>query len=253
MKILSTIALTAYCLLIMPGTGMAQKLDAFEKGTRTTSPEKATSDYHHRNSCADDFFSEVIGDVIGVVIVGGGAMSWTKARANTNACLRAGIMPKEAGDRQIPFLRTDITYQALGSGVEAFDYRAEMGYGPIGLHFDQTHYSEDDPRDRLDLTRVYGLYRMAMGDSIEMDLGFGPMWIDGNKKDARTSFTVPIMVYPNDVFGIEFRPAWASNISDYDIGFLISGKHSSFKAGYRWVKSPGKTLDGPYAGIALHF
>ena len=237
----------------MPGIGMAQKLDAFENGTRAASPKKTSSDYHHRDSCMDDVFSEIIGDLIGIVIVGGGSSSWTKAAADTNACLVAGLIPRETGDRQIPFVRADFTYQSLGSGLEALDYRAEFGYGPIGLHLDQTHYREEDPRDRLDLTRVYGLYRMTMGESLEVDLGFGSMWIDGNKQDSRSTFTMPIMLYPNDVLGIEFRPAWASNVADYDIGFLISGKYSSFKAGYRWVNSLGKSLDGPYAGIALHF
>jgi hypothetical protein len=160
---------------------------------------------------------------------------------------------RDFGEPQIPFVRLDFSFQDVESDVYAYDYRVEGGYGPLGLQFDQTHYRETIPGDELNLIRLYGLYRMSFGSNVEMDLGFGALTIDGDDYDSRFSFTTPILIYPSDHVGIELRPAWAANVSDYDVGLLATWRYSSIKVGYRWVKSPDESLNGPYVGLSVHY
>jgi hypothetical protein len=51
-------------------------------------------------------------------------------------------------------------------------------------------------------------------------------------------------------WGIELSPAWADGVSDYDIAVLLSQRYGSLKLGYRWLRSPNESLDGPYVGIS---
>jgi hypothetical protein len=157
------------------------------------------------------------------------------------------------GEALIPFARFDLSYQDVESDVDAWDYRLEGGYGPVGLQCNLTHYSEETPEDDLDMLRFYGMYRMSFGTIVEVDLGLGALTIDGNGRDTRFSLTVPVRIYPTDWLGIEIRPAWADNVTDCDIALLLTAPYVSLKAGYRWVSSPTESLNGPYAGLAVHF
>ncbi len=84
---------------------------------------------------------------------------------------------------------------------------------------------------------------------IEMD---GATWTSG------TSLTSALLIYPNDRWGLEFRPTWAylakyTTIKDYDLALHIKHGVAGIKLGYRWVKSPFVSLDGPYAGLVFRW
>lgn len=156
------------------------------------------------------------------------------------------------GEVLIPFVRFDATYQMVKSDVDSFDFAVDGGYGPAGIRFDRTRYREKNPNDTMDLTQVYGLYRMSFGDNVEIDLGFGGVSIKGGDS-GRFSFTMPVLIRPGDYLGVELRPVWAGDISEYDVGLLLGGRYVSLRTGYRWLSGPTQTLDGPYAGLSVHF
>jgi hypothetical protein len=161
--------------------------------------------------------------------------------------------PRPVGSPRLPFMRFDFGYQWVESDIDAYDYRGEIGYGPIALCYNQTRYQESGPADELDLIRVYGLYRMSFGPYLEVDVGLGKLTLDGNARDTRFSFTVPVRIHPSEYVAIEIRPAFSENIDDVDIGVLLTPRYLSLRAGYRWVSSPGASLNGPYAGASVHF
>jgi len=169
---------------------------------------------------------------------------------------------RQAGEVLIPFLRIDTSYQTIKSDVDAYNYSIEGGFGPVGVSLSRAHFRETDPDDSMDITSVYGLYRMSFGKTVEVDLGMGLFSID-DENESRFSVTMPVLIHPNDFIGIEIRPEWADGISQYDIGVLIGFPYVSLKAGYRWLSryprwdddpaEPSKVLDGPYAGLSVHF
>jgi len=260
----ATALIAAGSLLLYSCSLFAGTLDDFEKSALQDKPEKSRQNTSHRkdcdggysshtDSCIVDIFGYLLVDIAGAGIVVGGATSWERTANSLDYSVASEVPARKLGDVLLPFTRLDFAYQDIGHGVEAYDYRAEWGYGPAAIQFNQTRYSEGSPRDNLDLTRIYGLYRMSFGSTVEIDMGFGGLTMHGNDLDSRFSFTLPILFHPNEFVGIELRPAWADNIADYDIALLLSQHFSSLKIGYRWVNSPAISLHGPYAGLSAHF
>ena len=241
-------------LFLMPyGNVQAGKLDSFEKSAAQERERDDSRGERRSDSCIADILGDIIVDILGHGMLYGGATSWARVTPSSRDCPTAELTARDLGDPQIPFMRLDFGFQDVESDIDAYDYRVECGYGPLGLHFDQTHYRETSTSDELDLIRLYGLYRMSFGARVQIDLGLGALTIDGDDRDSRFSFTMPILIYPSDHVGIEVRPAWAGNITDYDVGLLATWRYSSIKVGYRWVKSPEESLDGPYVGLSVHF
>lgn len=163
------------------------------------------------------------------------------------------IAPRKPGKPLLPFARIDYAYQRISSDVSARDYRGEFGYGPLALHINQTHFIESNPDDTLDLRRTYLLYRMSLGEMVEIDAGLGVSALIGSGRSNQSVWTFPVLVQATDTIGVEFRPAWEDSLSDYDLGLVFSYRYVSLKTGYRWFVSPDKTLSGLYAGISLHY
>jgi len=236
---------------VWPAAAPAQgKLDAFEKDANTPAARA-----HHRNAgghgrdCLTDALGGLVTDAVEFTLLAGGVGSWERVTAVGPA--DDGLAPRQLGEPLIPFARLDTSYQDIRSGGDAFDLRAEGGFGPAALQFDFTRYREHAPADRLDLTRLVAAYRMSFGSSIEADLGAGALWLDGEQTSSRFLFACAVLVHPVAWWGVELRPAWADGVSDYDVAALLTWRYTSLKAGYRWVASPHESLAGPYAGLVV--
>ncbi len=185
---------------------------------------------------------------MGAVIEGAyncGRRSWQEVRR------------REPGEFLIPFIRFDYAYQDVESDVHASDYRLEVGYGPFGIAARKTHYVEDAPEDELDINQIYLLYRMSLLESIQIDLGIGGFELDGNDSNSSTSFTAPVLLQPFDFLGFELRPHVTSIngnvIWDTDLGVLCGRQYVSLRAGFRWLRTNGQSLDGPYIGLSVRY
>lgn len=94
---------------------------------------------------------------------------------------------------------------------------------------------------------------MSFGPYVETGIGLGVLTLRGDDSVSRPLFALPLLIHPVKHLGIEFRPAWARGVNDYDIALMCHIRHASVKLGYRWVRSPNESLDGPYTGISLRW
>jgi hypothetical protein len=166
------------------------------------------------------------------------------------------LVPRQEGDLLIPFVRMDGAWQFIDSDVSGFDFRGEAGYGAFAVSARHTYYQEDDDSD-LALTQLYGLWRMSLGNRVELDLGLGSYFLDGNDEVSGFAMTLPLTISPNDYFSIELRPAWFEleevTNGDFEIAVLTGSRYVNFKLGYRWLTTETSTLDGPLAGFSVHW
>ncbi len=188
-------------------------------------------------------------DIFEVTLLYGGACSWARVTDRESSAVE--VTPRALGEPLLPFARMDVVYQNVESDVDAVDVRAEAGYGPLGAHLDLTRYREQFPSDDLNIIRALGVYRMSFGSHVEIDLGCGVLTLSEQQTDSRFLFSLPVLVHPSAYWGIEFRPAWADRVNDYDLAVLLNRHYASLKLGYRWVDSPHESLDGPYVGISI--
>lgn len=224
------------------------KLDTFEADVAAREDHRRT---HGESSdrCLSSLWEALFSDLFEITLLYGGACSWARV---TDAEVSAdGAAPRALGEPLIPFARVDVSYQNVESDVDAVDAQADLGYGPVGAHLGFTRYREQTPADHLDMIRALGLYRMSFGSHIETDLGLGGLTLKGEQTTRKFLFSLPVLVHPSEHWGIEFRPAWADRISDYDVALLLTRRFASAKLGYRWVDSPHESLDGPYIGISI--
>jgi hypothetical protein len=156
-------------------------------------------------------------------------------------------------------------WQYLEPDLDAQDYLLEAGYKMLAVYGRFTHYEAATTGEDLNIEQYYGLFRLGGSDdfffsgSFQLGLGAGAYVIKGSDEQGGAALTAPIMVYPADWYGIEFRPAWASingkTVSDYDISVSAGQRFLQMRAGYRWlwVQDEGHWLNGPYAGMSVMF
>ncbi len=169
------------------------------------------------------------------------------------------------GTAAMPYARIDCRWQYLDSDTDARDLLVESGYKYLAFYGRFTRYEDRAAKERLDVDQYYGLIRI--GDdwegwglgSAQIGLGAGAYIIRGNREQSGPALTLPVVAYPADWFGVEFRPAWTRindrTIGDYDISASTGYRFFQVRAGYRWcwVQGEGHWLNGPYAGITAMF
>jgi len=252
-------------LTIISQQVVAGALDDFEddatlKRNEYEKKKKDSRDYDSDSSHGECFGDNACIDLFGRVIIFCGALSWQRVKPDQLPDLSLfnddieNIKHRKTGEFLIPFVRLDTSYQNVESDVDAFDYRVELGYGPFGIQTRQPRYREEDTSDELDIYQTHALYRMSIGNNVEIDLGLGQFAIEGNKKNSGPSFTMPIIFHYNEYMGIEFRPVWANinenNIKDYDLALLCGWRYISVRVGYRWLESENQSLNGPFIGLS---
>ncbi len=257
-------------LICYASTTMAGELDQFEaEATKpaedstsrkpTSKQDKQLDDDNNGERDTSDDISDVIVEMIAEFafygVVYGGVSSWERVQPSGQA--NETQTPRQFGDPAIPFARIDVNYQSVSSDIDAQDSRVELGFGPLGVQYRKTEYDEDNPDDSLTIEQWHGLYRMSLGDYLEIDLGYGRFTLEGNATSRGSSFTLPVLFRPTENIGIEWRPTWSSingsDISDHDLGIHFRYQIAALRVGYRWLEAGEADLDGPYIGLAMHF
>jgi hypothetical protein len=230
-----------YLVLLCWNDLSAGKLDSFEQRMNQSTPNDKTKCYRNSNDYDGD--SSVIGEILGSII-----SSIISGALNDEYSL-----DRDWGERPLPSVRFDATYQNIESDVVGYDFMTEVGSGPVAIHVDYTHYTERIPEDELDITRIYGLLRFSNNPKYEIDFGIGGLLVNGDKERSRLVFTIPVLLYPSDYIGFEFRPSFSEDIVDLDIAALGTYGAASLKLGYRWVTTFNESLAGPYIGFSLNY
>lgn len=262
MTILRPVVILTLCLLLLGfcagGLRAADsELDDFEHDVTTQDGKPPRQDdhdskhHHDRDEDDDDYtFVDALARVFGELASVTTRTSIDRV-AHPARCRRMGIAPREPGDPLLSMLRFDGDYRAISEDLDALDVRAEAGYGPVAVQFNQANYHESDPVDRLKIVEWYVLWRMSLASDAEIDFGTGQLRLDGDAYTVKPSVTVPVLIHPHgSSLGLEFRPAWADRFSDYDLALMYSQPYTSLKLGYRWVDSPDHTIGGPYLGFS---
>jgi hypothetical protein len=253
------VGIVVLCWVVVSRAAVAGTLDAFENAATTPPAPEQHKDHdakHHEDGdghILDGCVGEPLSTLCFITVGYGGVASWVRINPETTDSDIA-VMPREVGEALIPFLRTDVAYERVESNLHAWDYRVEAGYGPLGVEFGQTRFTEEAPQDTMDFYRIHGLYRMSFGSFFEVDAGLGALTIAGNNRETQFSCALPVRVNLMNWAGLEFRPAWTKGVDDYDASLLLGWRYVSLKAGYRWVSAArGAHLDGPHAGLAVRF
>jgi len=164
---------------------------------------------------------------------------------------------RELGDPVIPYVRLDAAYQDVSSDIEAEDFYAQLGHGALGVDLRYTQFTEEQPKDTLDLLWVHALARLSYYKHLEIDIGAGMVQMKGNDRNEGFSFTMAALYYPMEWWGVELRPTFAelnsSTLTDLDVSLHLRYSVGGVKFGYRWLKSENLELTGPYAGVVLRF
>lgn len=160
---------------------------------------------------------------------------------------------RNEGDILIPFIRYDFAYQNISASIHANSHRLEAGYGPFAAFLEEYIFNETAPDNTLTLSRQLLLYRMSSDPMFEVDLGIGQTVISDEQRTALNTISLPVKVVLGANAALEFRPAWAGGVSDYEIVLHIGRQYGSIKVGYRTLNTADSTLSGPFAGLSVYY
>lgn len=253
----------------------AGQLDDFEKAAtkRSTSSEKKEHErndhVHHDDdhSSWGEFFGAFLGEIVAVVFIESfkGMFSSARHEGQSGSSSVQGpsepehkdAEPRSEGSPRLPFIRTDLNYHRVHSGIEGLDGRVEVGYGPFGLQYRTTRFEEDSSEDDMTLSYVHGLYRFSVKSAFEFDIGLGAVTLEGEDRNSGPSVTFPININPHPNVNIRLVPTWSdihdNGIGDYDGSIAYVYKSFSLRLGYERVQTHDEVLQGPYAGISLQY
>lgn len=268
LKSKAVVVLVSFCFLSTQV--LAGKLESFEN-----SVEKPVSSYEELEKSDslddDDRFCEkdVNGECVDndsliaipfYIMLYGGLYSFVRVFPDAgsepsgyNADVNSQFTPRKAGEKLIPFLRIGTMYQTIDPGVELYDIKLEAGVGPLSLNYNKSLYEEQQPLDGLDLTRIYGSYRMSFGDHVQIDFGLGALTLEGNERKSYFYSTVPILIHPTEHLGFEYKFGLAANIVEHDISVLGKFRFTSLALGYKWLTANNESLSGPYAEWSVYY
>ena len=262
---------------MMLGSSLAGTLDDFEAAVSKSSdsssssppPSRPSRDSHHHHHNDDSGFGDTIffGTFRGIRWLLYDWWAYSDDGYSSPSFYNGGYGIPSKHDEGSPcmsFARFDYNYQYLEHDLDAGDFMMELGYKNFALLSRTTHYMEAGG-DRMDINQGYAMVRVSNADdginpgTMSIGLGIGGYEIDGNTRRSGPAATIPIMIYPDDCWGLEFRPSWASiderTVGDYDVSASIGGKYAQLRVGYRWlwVQGSGHWLNGPHAGITISF
>jgi hypothetical protein len=197
-----------------------------------------------------------LGEYALVATVGGAIGSWYRVTGLVDEDLEAHWGKRRKGEPTIPFVALNVSYQSVESDVDAYDVRAEGGFGPFGAQYRFTRFKESDPETELDLSWLHGMLRMSYTRYVEVGVGFGGILLDGaGRRESGGSFALPVRIEPLAYVGLDYRPIWGwingNTVSDHDLTLRVGVPYVSIRGGYRWTKAGASTLEGPIVGLLL--
>ncbi|MDD5057589.1 MAG: hypothetical protein PHQ60_06930 [Sideroxydans sp.] len=234
------------------------ELHKFEKSVQPSPPENQQNRHHadrsHDSEHDDGFGSELLGSFTQAMMeltmnmfAAGGASSLQRLDQG------AGESPyRNKGEPVIPFARYDFAYQQVSSDITAHVNRFEGGYGPAALLLEDYTFNESAPSATLDIKRQMVLYRMSVGQH-EVDLGLGQSTIVGMQRTSISAVSVRVRFMLGENISIDVNPVWGDGMDDYELALHYGMQYGALKIGYRSLNTPGASLSGPFAGLALYY
>lgn len=173
-----------------------------------------------------------------------------------------GVEPRVAGDPDLPYAAVDLSVMQAGTSRTATDARAEVGFGAFALVARTTRYREvvsaSTSGGELSLQQNYFLFRMAPSRTFQLGVGAGQSVLTGLKQTVGTSLIAPVSVCPDHSWCLRLLPTWNTypgghETTEYDWSVAWTQAFLSLRLGYRWSNSGVEVIEGPTAGLTLHF
>lgn len=232
-------------LLCAAGPASAQRLKTFADALKKGSPVKNAgrvldSDLSGEGGCGSallDLFCQTVG--LGVSI--------------SNEYGRR----RRPGDAALPVLRLDGGYQRMVGRIDAFSWRAELGWRWLGAAYERMEMREHVPVERLSSDTAEVLLRTFGMEGFRLDwaAGYRGYAHDGRHDGVQTG--VSLGAYLSALVGLEADLRWGSvadaTISDYRVRWSLRPRGASglaLSGGYRVLRAGDATLHGPEGGAA---
>lgn len=260
------ISLLVMGLLLAP-PARAGTLDDFEAAA--TRPATASDAGEHtapdRHAHCDDAAERALNPLCGIaeslggflirmvalpfVLGGEGSLALERGREDE----RAPVPPRAPGDLALPRAALEVDYLAARDDIQGIDLRAEAGYAFLGADLRYQRLTEQQPPDRLEITRAHLLFRGRYGP-MQLNLGLGRIDLGDSSGDSRLlALQLPLgraLALRGSVI--------TGHINDNDIELfegtvLARSGLAGLHAGYRLQRSGGVEIEGPFAGVALRY
>lgn len=162
---------------------------------------------------------------------------------------------RKEGDPILPTIRLSSQWLSASGDINAQLYRAEAGYGLIGVSFSQNNLQERG--DTLALSNALIHYRMSFGNNFSWDLAFGSGKMNGNQQHNGSVFAMPMRYRYNKDWHFEYYPVWTDykngSLAEHQFSFNYHYKHLGATLGYKTWSAGSTSVDGVFTGLYLSF
>ena len=159
------------------------------------------------------------------------------------------------GDPMLPAIRLSSQWLSGAGGINAQLYRAEAGYGPVGISYSQNKLQEDG--DDLTLSNLLVHYRMSIGNDFSWHLAYGRGKMNGNQKHDGSVFSMPVRYRFHKDWHFEYYPVWSSynggSLSEHQFSFNYHYNYVGATLGYKTWSAGATAVDGLFTGLYLSF
>lgn len=262
--------------LIFTSATFSGKLADFERGktekskTNSTSKTKKTKNKEYKKyndnteeeSLGGDLFGLLFQETIGAITL----FLFVGSEEYRNNSSIENYFNHHPGEWQMPYLKTQIVPQWTFNRIASFDSRIEMGYKPVAIELRNTYFNDFESGnsvETLSSTQLLFLFRWLRDQYLEMNLGMGPSWLNGENSFSGVSFLFKFRLKPFDHFGFEFKPSVSvlnsktgekQNVfTEMNYSLYFINKHYDISVGYQKLDSYGNSLNSLNIGTSFFY
>lgn len=158
-----------------------------------------------------------------------------------------------------PNFRLDLGIGDIDNTLDLSEHQIEAGSGSFSLSYRSTKLEEHGPLNITDSLRFISTlvnYRHRIGD-FAVDFGIGRFNWKGNNRFTENAWSLAARWHHDRKFVLEYRylDVLGSDLSfdDQEINVLLGSDQISLRLGYRSFGGRTMDLNGPQAGIVMHF
>ena len=159
------------------------------------------------------------------------------------------------GDPILPAIRLSSQWLSGTGDINAQLYRAEAGYGLLGVSYSQNRLQEED--DSLSLSNLLIHYRMSLSNDLSWHLAYGRGKMNGNQEHDGSVFAMPIRFRYHKDWHFEYYPVWSSyeggSLAEHQFSFNYHYNYIGATLGYKTWSAGTTAVDGLFTGLYLSF
>lgn len=159
------------------------------------------------------------------------------------------------GDPILPALRLSSQWLSGADDINAQLFRAEAGYGLIGVSYSQNKLQEEG--DSLTLSNLLVHYRMSLSNDLSWHLAYGRGKMNGKQEHDGSVLAMPIRYRYHKDWHFEYYPVWSSyeggSLAEHQFSFNYHYNYIGATLGYKTWSAGTASVDGLFTGLYLSF